>query len=117
MSIDINSALNAYNLSLDRAKKSIDSGVINNELKAVAPVKPVGEHDENSFYNVIKQSVQKVETVHKEAENLSKLAVAGQADMREVALAVTNAETALKSIVGMRDKFLTAYKEILNMPM
>ncbi len=117
MSIDINSAMNAYNISLSRAKKSINTGVVDNEIKAIAPITPVGNQDDNSFYSVIKQSVQRAEKVNRHAEDLSKLAIAGQADMREVALAVTNAETTLKSIVAMRDKFLTAYKEILNMPM
>ncbi len=117
MTIDINSALSAYNMSLNRAKSSIDSGIIDGELKGISPVQAINNQDENSFYSVIKQSVQKAEKINHEAENLSKMAIAGQADMREVALAVTNAETTLKTIVAMRDKFLTAYKEILNMPM
>ncbi len=117
MAIDINSALNAYNMSLNRAKKSINTGVVDSELKAITPVKPVNSDDDNSFYGIIKQSVQRAESINRKAEDLSKLAIAGQADMREVALAVTQAETSLKTIIGMRDKFLTAYKEILNMPM
>ena len=43
-------------------------------------------------------------------------AIKGTADMQDVVMAVSNAETALQTVVAVRDKVVTAYQEILQMP-
>jgi flagellar hook-basal body complex protein FliE len=50
------------------------------------------------------------------AEKLSVQAVAGKADINEVVAAVTNAEVTLQTVVAVRDKVISAYQDILRMP-
>ncbi len=52
----------------------------------------------------------------KTAEEMSKQAVAGKADLRDVVTAVQNAELTLETVVAVRDKVINAYNEILKMP-
>lgn len=50
------------------------------------------------------------------AEKLSIGAVAGKADINEVVAAVANAEVTLQTVVAVRDKVISAYQDILRMP-
>lgn len=50
------------------------------------------------------------------AEKLSVQAVAGKADINEVVAAVSNAEVTLQTVVAVRDKVISAYQDILRMP-
>lgn len=50
------------------------------------------------------------------SERLSAQAVAGKADINEVVLAVSNAEVTLQTVVAVRDKVISAYQDILRMP-
>lgn len=50
-----------------------------------------------------------------QAEQTSLAAVAGKTDIREVVSAVANAELTLNTVVNIRDKVISAYKEILAM--
>lgn len=50
------------------------------------------------------------------AEKLSVQAVAGKADINEVVTAVSNAEVTLQTVVAVRDKVISAYQDILRMP-
>ena len=43
-------------------------------------------------------------------------AVKGTADIQEVVMAVSNAEVALQTVVAVRDKVVSAYQDILQMP-
>ena len=47
---------------------------------------------------------------------MSLKAVAGEAELSEVVTAVANAETALQTVVTVRDRIITAYQEIMRMP-
>jgi flagellar hook-basal body complex protein FliE len=68
------------------------------------------------FSAMVKNAVgQSVETV-RHAEQMSMKAIAGQADLHEVATAVTAAEVTLETVVAVRDKVIAAYNEIMRMP-
>jgi flagellar hook-basal body complex protein FliE len=49
-------------------------------------------------------------------EKSSEQAVAGQVDIREVVMAMNNAELTLQTAVAVRDKVIQAYQEIMRMP-
>jgi flagellar hook-basal body complex protein FliE len=49
-------------------------------------------------------------------EQQSAQAVAGQVDIRDVVMAVNNAEVTLQTAVAVRDKVIQAYQEIMRMP-
>ena len=43
-------------------------------------------------------------------------AAAGQADITEVVMAVSQAEVTLETVVALRDRVIQAYQDIINMP-
>ena len=49
-----------------------------------------------------------------EAETLK--AAAGQADITDVVMAVSQAEVTLETVVALRDRVIQAYQDIINMP-
>lgn len=52
----------------------------------------------------------------KKSEELSQQAIAGKADIHDVVAAVNNAELTLQTVVAVRDKVVSAYNAILQMP-
>lgn len=42
--------------------------------------------------------------------------ITGDVSMEELAIAVANAEMSLKTVVAIRDKLITAFQEIIRMP-
>ena len=52
----------------------------------------------------------------KKGEEMSAKAVMGTADLNDVVQAVTDAEVTLQTVVAMRDRMLSAYQEIMRMP-
>ena len=52
----------------------------------------------------------------RQAEELSIKQISGAADLKDVVTAVANAEHTLETLVAVRDKVLSAYQEILRMP-
>jgi flagellar hook-basal body complex protein FliE len=56
-----------------------------------------------------------VETL-RNGETQSAQAVAGQVDIRDVVMAVNNAEVTLQTVVAVRDRVIQAYQEIMRMP-
>lgn len=53
----------------------------------------------------------------RKSENLTALGLTGKADMTDVVQAVNNAEMTLQTVTAVRDKIVSAYQEILKMPM
>jgi flagellar hook-basal body complex protein FliE len=72
--------------------------------------------DGSSFADMMKQGVTKAIDSIKGGEQMSAKAVTGQADMIDVVQAVTSAELTLQSVVALRDRMISAYQEILRMP-
>ena len=68
------------------------------------------------FSDLVKQAVNSAVDISRKGESMSKLALAGKADIRDVVQAVTNAEMTLETVVAVRDKVINAYNEILRMP-
>jgi flagellar hook-basal body complex protein FliE len=107
MAIDFGSAVNAYR----QAARSIDAGV------APKPMGPMGGQDgEGSFVGMVTDSLKSAVQTGREAEELSLKQISGEADLKDVVTAVANAEHTLETVVAVRDKVLSAYQEILKMP-
>ncbi|MCR9072043.1 MAG: flagellar hook-basal body complex protein FliE [Alphaproteobacteria bacterium] len=51
-----------------------------------------------------------------QGETLSKAGIAGTADLTEVVAAVNDAELTLQTVAALRDKLVSAYQEIIRMP-
>lgn len=74
-------------------------------------VKPGG-----GFGEMLGEALQGALESQKTAETTSAKAVAGKADVTDVVTAVTNAEVALDTVVAVRDRVISAYQEIMRMP-
>ncbi len=68
------------------------------------------------FGDFLTQALQDVEQTARKAESQSALAVAGKADLVDVVTAVNGAELALDTLVSVRDKVISAYQDIMRMP-
>jgi flagellar hook-basal body complex protein FliE len=104
--VGFNAAVNAY----QRASGAVESAIAGG--KAVA--KP--RDDGDSFSAMVTNSLQEAVKLGRNAEELSLRQIAGEADLKDVVTAVANAEHTLESVVAVRDKVLSAYQEILRMP-
>ena len=72
--------------------------------------------DGGDFASMLKAGAKTAIEASKKSEELSKQAIAGKADVRDVVAAVNNAELTLQTVVAVRDKVISAYSEILKMP-
>ncbi|MBM3514267.1 MAG: flagellar hook-basal body protein FliE [Alphaproteobacteria bacterium] len=75
---------------------------------------PGGE--EESFATMVTDSLKGAIDTGRAAEELSLKQIAGEADLKDVVTAVANAEFTLETVVAVRDKVISAYQEILRMP-
>jgi flagellar hook-basal body complex protein FliE len=106
MPIDFNTAISAYRT----AAKSVEMGT----LQKPSPMG--GGEDGGSFVGMVQDSLQSAAQTGRQAEELSLKQISGEADLKDVVTAVANAEHTLQTVVAVRDKVLSAYQEILKMP-
>lgn len=69
-----------------------------------------------SFSAVLRDTVSDSIQTIKDAEVMSAKAVTGEADITDVVSAVSDAEITLQTVVAIRDRMISAYQEILRMP-
>lgn len=69
-----------------------------------------------SFGDMLAQSLDDAITTGKASETISMQAMSGRADLADIVEAVNAAEVSLQTVVSIRDRVLTAYQEILRMP-
>ena len=103
---NISSALNAYQQALGR--------ISSQEHKPLA--QPQGAAEEASFGNMVKNIIEDVTELNKQAETMTLKGIQGKADIQDVVLAVASAETALETVVAVRDTAIKAYNTIMQMP-
>jgi flagellar hook-basal body complex protein FliE len=102
----INNAINAYQ-ALSKAMS----------VENAASTDPgAADHSGSDFATVLKDAAQNSIKTMKTAETDTAAAIAGKADIREVVAAVTNAELTLQTVVTVRDKVISAYNDIIRMP-
>ncbi|MFC3673932.1 flagellar hook-basal body complex protein FliE [Ferrovibrio xuzhouensis] len=68
------------------------------------------------FGDMLRTALQDSVDAAKKSEQMSAQAVAGKADVTDVVTAVNNAEMALDTVVAVRDRVISAYQEIMRMP-
>jgi len=74
------------------------------------------EDDGVSFSDFLKQKAQDSIDVMRASETISAKAVTGEADVVDVVQAVNAAEMTLNTVVAVRDRLISAYQEIMRMP-
>ncbi len=76
----------------------------------------INSSSEPSFADLMKQGVtQSVDTL-RAGETMSAKAITGEANITDVVQAVTSAEITLQTLVSVRDKMISAYQDIMRMP-
>jgi len=103
----INDAINAYRT----AARSVSTGGAGESGQAAGDVQSGGD-----FASLLKSGAQEFVDTAKKGEEMSKQALTGKADIRDVVAAVNNAELTLQTVVAVRDKVVSAYNDILRMP-
>ena len=69
-----------------------------------------------SFLDMVRAGVQETVQANKAAEQLSIDAIAGRADLTDVVTAISHAENTLRTVVRVRDRMISAYQQVLRMP-
>ncbi len=69
-----------------------------------------------AFSGLIDSALGDVKSATAHNELTSAKALVGQADMVDVATAVSNAEMVVETVVTVRDKVISAYNDIIKMP-
>jgi flagellar hook-basal body complex protein FliE len=73
--------------------------------------------DGNSFADVLAAAVGRTHEAGRKSDALGMRAAGGQpTDLVEVVTAVAESESALESLVAVRDRVVAAYEEIMRMP-
>lgn len=87
---------------------------LNNPAEALA--KTQGEARGSSFGSILKEVVSTVVEAGRKSDVQTQMAAAGKANMVDVVTAVAETETAIETLVSVRDKVIAAYEDILKMP-
>ncbi len=69
-----------------------------------------------SFSDFMSQNIEKSIDTMKQGEVMSAKAVTGEANLTDVVQAITAAELTLQTVVAVRDKMISAYQDIMRMP-
>lgn len=68
------------------------------------------------FSDFLEDKAQESLETMKASETMSAKAITGDADLTQVVEAVTAAEVTLQTVVALRDRMVSAYQEIMRMP-
>lgn len=101
MTVSLNDALAAYQNAANALGK-----------QGTEPAK-TGTAD---FSNLVKGAIGSAADTMAHGEKLSVQSVAGKAELTDVVTAVTAAELTLQTVVAVRDRVISAYHEIMRMP-
>ncbi len=100
----INGAVDAYRQTVDRVQ-SPGAGAADGPGEAVP-----------AFSSLIRSQLEGAVDASLRSERLSEAAIAGNADVNDVVLAVNSAEMTLQTITSIRDRLVQAYQQIIRMP-
>lgn len=97
--IDPNVALNAYSNGANVGRKA-----------------PMESGERAGFADFLRQTVSESINTMRQGEQMSAKAVTGEADLTDVVQAVGAAEVTLQTVVALRDRLVSAYQEIMRLP-
>ena len=102
--IPFNTAINAYN-SVAKPMQGMDTGTTDAQAVGLP-----------SFGSLMKESFQNLVDVSHNAEQVSAKSLVGQASAGDVVTAMTTMETDFREFTKIRDGVVSAYQDILKMP-
>lgn len=85
--------------------------------KIAAPAVPAPRAGgDTGFAALVQQTVGGLVEAGAKADSVSMAAVAGKAEIVDVVTAVAESELAIETLVSVRDRMISAYEEIMRMP-
>lgn len=102
--MDIQQAASAYNAAANITQNAPAPAAGNTQQVSDA-----------SFSDMVSTALANAADTGNKAEEVSTLAMMGKADINQLAIAVSNAELALDTVVAVRDKVISAYQQIMQM--
>lgn len=69
-----------------------------------------------SFASVLKHAIGEVDQIGRKSDAQTRAVAAGKANMVDVVTAVSQTEVAIDAVVAVRDKIISAYEDIMKMP-
>jgi flagellar hook-basal body complex protein FliE len=69
-----------------------------------------------SFSDYVSDALAAARETGLEAERATTRALAGEVSLQEVVTSITNAEVTLQTVVALRDRVISAYNDIMRMP-
>ena len=86
------------------------------KANASAGMDDTKETSGTGFMSYLSNALQSSENLGFKSEKLSVKALSGKADLTDVVTAVSDAETALDTVTAIRDRVISAYQDIIKMP-
>lgn len=105
--INFNSAVNAYNKALKMSGESASETSSSGSSDGGMGV---------SFDDLLKHTLEDARDTGYKSEVSSAKSMTSKSDLNDLVTSVTNAELTLKTVVAVRDKVISAYQEVLKMP-
>jgi flagellar hook-basal body complex protein FliE len=99
-----------------RAYEDASARLRNMSVGDVPSLDNVGKSTGTDFSNMVGNVVARSVNSAAENEAVAAKALNGQASLDELAVAVTNAELTLRTVVSVRDRVISAYQDIIKMP-
>ena len=88
----------------------------NAKAAGMPAMEPRGNDPARNFSDLVNDAVSGAIDIGRKGEVMSAKAIAGQADLREVVTAGSNAEMTLHTALSIRDRMVQAYQDIISMP-
>lgn len=100
------------------ASPSIAANAYANLARLTDPVGAAGKTGDagGSFANVLKEALGNVVDAGRKADAQTLAAASGKANVVDVVTAVAETEVAVGTLVSVRDRVISAYEEIMRMP-
>ncbi len=112
MNIKAMDAANAYTNALKN--QGIGSGT--DKIDSISGVNALNGEGGGTFSEVLKAAIGNTSDAVSVSANSGIEALNGSADLVDVVTSVQNAEIVLQSVVAVRDKVISAYQDIIKMP-
>lgn len=85
------------------------------QLNNIAPIQTNSQNSGQSFASMLKQTVDEVNTRQKVSEQaLADMATGQIKDLHQAAIAIGKAENSMKLMLEVRNKAISAYKELIR---
>lgn len=104
----------AFSEGIQAYRTAVSSNVVPSTQADTISIGEAGKNTE--FSDLIKDVIGNTTNAIRKSESIASKNIVGQASLNEVVTSVNEAEIALQTVVAIRDKVITAYQDILKMP-